>query len=81
MPDSISHHAILESGYRDLDFTDVDQEKVRELYRFMVRLRRCEEYHPTDEMRRPVHFCIGQEAVPAAMSALLIPKDYLLSHH
>ena len=30
-PDSISHHAISESGYRDLDFTDVDQEKVREL--------------------------------------------------
>ncbi len=86
MPDSISHHAILESGYRDFDFASVDHEKVRELYRFMVRLRRCEEalveeYHPANEMRCPVHFCIGQEAVPAALSALLTPKDYLFSHH
>jgi pyruvate dehydrogenase E1 component alpha subunit len=52
----------------------------------MVRLRRCEEalareYHPADEMRCPVHFCIGQEAVPAALSALLVRDDYLFSHH
>ena len=52
----------------------------------MIRLRRCEEalsaeYHPADEMRCPVHFCIGQEAVPAALSVLLEREDYLFSHH
>ena len=31
----------------------------------MLRLRKCEEalakeYHPADEMKCPVHFCIGQ---------------------
>lgn len=52
----------------------------------MLRLRRCEEalaqeYHPADEMRCPVHFCIGQEAVPAALSELLTIDDYLFCHH
>ena len=40
-----------------------------------------EEYHPADEMRCPVHFCLGQEAVPAALSLLLSADDYLFSHH
>src|SRR6185503_5574181 len=53
---------------------------------FMLRLRRCEEalareYHPADEMRCPVHFCVGQEAVPAALSLLLRDDDYLYCHH
>ena len=39
------------------------------------------EYHPADEMRCPIHFCVGQEAVPAALSLLLKPEDYLFSHH
>src|SRR5438552_8385889 len=32
-------------------------------------------------MRCPVHFCIGQEAVPAALSTLVHSDDYLFSHH
>ena len=39
------------------------------------------EYHPADEMRCPIHFCIGQEAVPSALSLLVRPDDYLFSHH
>ncbi len=39
------------------------------------------EYHPAEEMRCPIHFCIGQEAVPAALSELVRPDDYLFSHH
>jgi pyruvate dehydrogenase E1 component alpha subunit len=39
------------------------------------------EYHPADEMRCPIHFCIGQEAVPAALSLLVEREDYLFSHH
>ena len=70
----ITHQTILEAGrYRGLTLSATDPAAVARLHRFMVRLRRCEqaladEYHPADEMRCPVHFCIGQEAVPAALS-------------
>jgi TPP-dependent pyruvate/acetoin dehydrogenase alpha subunit len=83
----ITHQNILQAGrYRDLSLRDSDPAVIAKLHRFMVRLRRCEqaladEYHPADEMRCPVHFCIGQEAVPAALSELLFPDDYLFSHH
>ncbi len=64
----------------------VDSQMAQKLYFAMLRLRRCEErliaeYHPADEMRCPVHFCVGQEAVPAALSTLLGKDDYLFSHH
>jgi len=84
---AITHQNILETGrYRGLSLRDSDSAMVARLHRFMVRLRRCEqaladEYHPADEMRCPVHFCIGQEAVPAALSELLVADDYLFSHH
>jgi TPP-dependent pyruvate/acetoin dehydrogenase alpha subunit len=83
----ISHQSLLTAGrYRDLSLRGTDPAIVTQLHSFMVRLRRCEEalaeeYHPADEMRCPVHFCIGQEAVPAAVSALLTREDYLFSHH
>ena len=38
-------------------------------------------YHPNDKMKCPVHFCHGQESVPAALHLLLSKKDYLFSHH
>lgn len=83
----INHQSILEAGrYRELSLDGADPAVVARLHRFMVRLRQCEEalareYHPADEMRCPVHFCIGQEAVPAALSELLTQDDYLFSHH
>ena len=40
-----------------------------------------ERYHPEDEMKCPVHFCTGQEAVPTALYDLLKKNDYLYSHH
>jgi len=39
------------------------------------------EYHPAEEMRCPIHFCIGQESIPAALSALIGAEDYVFSHH
>ncbi|WP_372523380.1 thiamine pyrophosphate-dependent dehydrogenase E1 component subunit alpha [Sulfuricaulis sp.] len=83
----INHQTILEAGrYRELSLNGADPVVVARLHRFMLRLRRCEEalareYHPADEMRCPVHFCIGQEAVPAALSESLTQDDYLFSHH
>ena len=84
---TITHESIISAGpYRDLSIRDGEAQIARSLYRFMLRLRMCEdalarEYHPADEMRCPVHFCVGQEAVPAALSLLLRADDYLYSHH
>jgi TPP-dependent pyruvate/acetoin dehydrogenase alpha subunit len=84
---TITHDAILKTGsYRDVQVSSAEADVAKGLYRFMLRLRLCEEalareYHPADEMRCPVHFCVGQEAVPAALSALLRGDDYLYCHH
>lgn len=83
----LSHINILKAGrYRGVKVDGSEAETARSLLRFMLRLRMCEEalareYHPADEMRCPVHFCIGQEAVPAALSTLLRADDYLFCHH
>lgn len=83
----LNHLKITQSGrYRDMDLTGLGSDVALTLFRQMLRLRRMEEallaeYHPADEMRCPIHFCIGQEAVPAALSLLIRPDDYLFSHH
>src|SRR5258706_3260961 len=87
MTQGITHEGILKTGrYRDLRIAADEAETAKALHRFMLRLRICEEslareYHPADEMRCPVHFCVGQEAVPAALSLLLRDDDYLYCHH
>src|SRR5215472_15171208 len=57
-----------------------------QLYRMMYLIRRTEEilmaeYHPADEMRCPMHFCVGQEAMPAALAQVLRRDDVLMSHY
>lgn len=37
--------------------------------------------YPEQEMRCPVHLCIGQEAVPVGVCANLSKKDYIMSTH
>ena len=56
------------------------------LFRSMLRIRRVEEalieeYHPGNQMRCPIHFCIGQEATPAALGLLLEPGDVISTHY
>ena len=56
------------------------------LYRMMQLIRRTEEmlideYHPADEMKCPIHFCVGQEATPAALAQLMRPTDVVMTHH
>src|SRR6266705_792605 len=83
----ITHEGILKAGlYKSLSIGADEAETAKRLHAFMLRLRLTEEalareYHPADEMRCPVHFCVGQEAVPAALSLLLRDDDYLYSHH
>jgi pyruvate dehydrogenase E1 component alpha subunit len=69
-----------------MEISDLDRSTLLTLLRQMLRLRRMEEalireYHPADEMRCPIHFCVGQEAIPAALSALVREDDFMLSHH
>ena len=78
-----------ESPQKTVDTLAVDQipaDVAQKLYKAMLRLRTIEEilideYHPADEIRCPVHFCLGQEAVSASLSLLLKDEDYLFSHH
>ncbi len=83
----LSHDSILKAGrYRGMTLTGLDKPLLLKLYKFMQRLRRVElaliaEYHPADQMRCPVHFCVGQEAVSASLNALLTGDDYMFSHH
>jgi len=87
MMESIDHQNILKIGrYSSLSLEGVDQKLASKLLFQMLRLRRMEqalldEYHPADEMRCPIHFCIGQEAVPGALSQVIGVEDYLFSHH
>lgn len=83
----LSHRTITEIGhYNDMVIDGVDSEILLQLYRQMLRLRRTEEaiiaeYHPANEMRCPIHFCVGQESIPAALSLLVEADDYMFSHH
>lgn len=83
----LSHRSITQIGrYRDMDLAGVAPDTLLKLYHQMLRLRRMEEamlkeYHPADEMRCPIHFCIGQESVPAALSLHVKADDYVFSHH
>src|SRR5689334_3546643 len=83
----LSHRTIVQMGhYRSLSLEGVDRQVALRLYHQMLRLRRTEEalhaeYHPAEEMRCPIHFCIGQEAIPAALSLLVQPDDFMFSHH
>lgn len=63
----------------------MEADMVKRLYRAMLRIRMVEEkiceLYEEQEMRCPVHFCIGQEAVAAGVCASLTRQDYVLSSH
>jgi TPP-dependent pyruvate/acetoin dehydrogenase alpha subunit len=83
----LNHGRIREIGkYQPVPPEAIGADTALQLYRQMKRLRRTEEglfneYHPADEMRCPIHFCIGQEAIPAALSLLVQADDFMFSHH
>lgn len=63
----------------------VDKELYLKLYREMVRIRVIEEvigdHYKEQEMRCPVHLCIGEEAVAVGVSACLRNTDFVYSGH
>ncbi len=63
----------------------MSSDTLRRLYHEVLRIRLVEEaiadLYPEQEMRCPVHLCIGQEAVAAGVCAHLTRADYVLSGH
>jgi pyruvate dehydrogenase E1 component alpha subunit len=63
----------------------IDKKTTLSLYYHMLRIRMIEEkiadLYQEQEMRCPVHLCIGQEAIAVGVCANLLKKDYLLSNH
>ena len=75
-----------EANTKDLyDGRGMDTADRRALFRMMLRIRIVEEkiaqVYPEHEIRCPTHLCIGQEAVPAGISAHLANSDYVFSNH
>ena len=58
---------------------------LKKFFREMIRIRMIEEkiaeLYPEQEMRCPVHLCIGQEAVAVGVCFNLSLNDYVLSGH
>jgi pyruvate dehydrogenase E1 component alpha subunit len=64
---------------------NLPQEILIELYHNMLRIRKVQlriesEYH-LNEMKTPIHLCIGQEAVAVGVCANLNQDDYISSNH
>ena len=61
------------------------KEKQKELFYAMLRIRRIQEYieskYLNDEMKTPIHLCIGQEAIAVGFCSLLSKEDYISSNH
>ena len=63
----------------------IDANTLPGLLRNMLRIRMFEEkiveLYPEQEMKCPVHLCIGQEAIAAGVAAHLKKEDYVFSNH
>lgn len=66
-------------------YNDIPDDVLKNLYRIMIRIRKVElkiaELYHEDEMKTPIHLCIGQEAVSAGVCASLNTDDYVFSNH
>ena len=69
----------------DTKISDIPKEVLRELYRMMLKIQKVElkinELYHEDEMKTPVHLCLGQEAVAAGVCRHLNTDDDVFSNH
>ena len=67
------------------DVSGISGEVLRELHRMMLKVRKVQlkiaDLYHEDEMKTPVHLCLGQEAVAAGVCAHLNANDYVFSNH
>lgn len=75
----------MESLYNLREKSALNRELLIKLYRTMLKIRLFEEkiikVYPIQDMKCPVHLCIGQEAVAAGVIANLKKEDYIFSTH
>ncbi|MFC1929131.1 thiamine pyrophosphate-dependent dehydrogenase E1 component subunit alpha [Chloroflexota bacterium] len=66
-------------------FNDISPEVLRKLYLLMLKIQKVElkvdELYHEDEMKTPVHLCLGQEAIAAGVCLNLNTDDYVFSNH
>jgi len=66
-------------------YTDIPAEHLKRLYAMMLRIRlfedRVAELYSEQEIKCPVHLCIGQEAIAAGVCIHLKPEDTIFSTH
>lgn len=69
----------------DTKLDDIPKKVLQELYRAMLRIQSVElkidELYHEDEMKTPVHLCLGQEAVAAGVCLNLNTDDYVFTNH
>lgn len=69
----------------DTKISGISMEVLRELYGTMLRIQKVElkiaQLYHEDEMKTPVHLCLGQEAVAAGVCSHLNADDYVFSNH
>lgn len=63
----------------------MESSQLKDIYFMMHKIRKFEEKAVTlfesNKLRGSVHLCIGEEAIPATVCALLNPDDYITSTH
>lgn len=66
-------------------YKNISLETLKELLFTMIKIRRVEEkivqLYPEQEMRCPVHLCVGQEAIPAGVCRCLNKDDVIFCSH
>lgn len=69
----------------DTELKDIPRKVLRDLYRVMLRIQKVElkidELYHEDEMKTPVHLCLGQEAIAAGVCSNLNTEDYVFTTH
>ncbi len=78
--DMSAHHITF-----DTKLDDISKKVLRELYLSMLRIQvvelKIDELYHEDEMKTPVHLCLGQEAVAAGVCLNLDTEDYVFTNH
>ncbi len=63
----------------------MESSQLKDIYFMMHKIRKFEEkalyLFESNKLRGSVHLCIGEEAIPATVCALLNPDDYITSTH
>lgn len=74
-----------EVNFNKEDLAAIPRRSLLAMYTTMLRIRLFEEkiveLYPAQEMKCPVHLCIGQEAIAAGVCQNLKRDDYMISNH